>query len=252
MKKVVLGGSLLTLVLTGFTACNKEDINTVNRTNATEKTITNGSYTYAEQNRSYKWVENNTKLDCSAAGKGCTVKAKYVSADGEIDLSSLQVLRLMQIGQKNVNEYFVKNDLSYEFPNFYESSVFGQIEANEITLNFEFPYLTVLDIDGEVMNIYNYESTLSDASVVAALQAAGGYTKKISVNTGSGGPWKCTEDGDNCKVSAVKFNLDWLASNPMYTFAPNIDWTTTSVIKDNENRKILVQTDSGLEYGIEL
>lgn len=249
MNKIVFGGSVLTLLLTGITACSKEKQLNAGRNNAEEKTI-GANYAYAEENRSYKWVENNTKLDCSAAGKGCTVKTKYVSSDSEIDLTVPQVLQLMEIGSANVNQYFTSNNLSYEFPHFYESDFYTQLTTNEIVLQFEFPYLTVINSDGEVLNIYNYESTASNESVMLKMQA-GAYTKKISVNTGSGGPWKCTESGDNCKVSAVKFNVDWLASHPIYTFAPNVANGAT-VVKDNVNRKILVQTADGGQYGIEL
>lgn len=243
MKKLVLGGLTLSFWAIGVVGCKKDEV-------TTSKT---GNPAYVEASRSYKWVENKTKLDCSSAGKGCTVSSKYVTENSEIDLSVIQVIKLMDIGKANLNNYFTSNNLRYEFPAFYEKEFYSNLEKNKLILSFEFPYLNVTDINGQTVKIYNYESTVLNENVVQKMRTGGGYTKKIAVNTGSEGAWKCTEAGNNCKVNAVKFNLDWLANNLKYTFIPNIENSTNiDVTKDNVNNKILIRTDAGDEYGLEL
>lgn len=101
---------------------------------------------------------------------------------------------------------------------------------------------------------YNYESTLSDNSVIAALQADGGYTKKVQVNTDTNKPavWKCTEAGTNCKVSIISFNEHWLADNPQYMFIPSTETITSTEIDNADvDKRVIVTTASGNKFGIQ-
>lgn len=247
MKKrtfLILGASLFVFI--SF-SCEKEVPNKANQNfNPTLKSLSTNNY--AEENRSYVWVEGNTKLDCSAAGNGCVVKSSY---NTDIDITVNQVLTLMDAGRNNLNTYFLNNDFSYDFPGFYVSTVYDEISTNQLNLYFEFPYLFVKK-NGETIKIYNYESTLNNTDVLNRL-SSNGYTKKISVNTSEGGAWKCTEAGDNCKVQPFKININWLANNPKFAFIPNQNSSNISGYElDQINRKIIFTKNSSEKFGIEL
>lgn len=248
---------MFTLTTSFLFSCKKDVLNSVNNSTDEKNNITNitkslvGGYNYVEANRSYKWVEGNTKLDCSSSGTGCVVKSKYTNDNDEIDVSVEQVLALMNAGRVNLNNYFVNNNLKYEFPSLYEDEIFSNIKLEKLILTFEFPYFQITNNLGEVVKIYNYTATLSNGRVISEL-SVGGYTKKISVNTGEGGPWKCTESGDNCKVSKFRINVDWLSKNSNFTYYPQNGGSISDINADNINKKLLITTSSGNQYGLEL
>lgn len=259
MKKLIYGGLFLTAVGIVFTACEKESVVptnslSLNKSASQKNDLTQNSEkstgNYEEETRSYKWVEGGTKLDCSSAGSGCVVKSGYTSSP-EVDLSVKQALSLISSGRRDLNQYFIKNDLSYEFPLFYKSTFFSKIKSGEVNLRFGFPYFQVFDKKGEIIKIYNYESTLSNSDVISMLRA-GGYTKAIEFSTSGSSVWKCISDGSNCKVSLVKFNVGWLSNNPKYAYIPTGDGDIIGVVSDEVNNKILIKTQYGNQYGIEL
>ncbi|MDR0801173.1 hypothetical protein [Fluviicola sp.] len=259
MKKVNVT-VIFAFVVVGMFGCKKNNIRQSDgktpNSEAGDLINTNkvaGNYSYLEKQRDYRWVENNTKLDCSGEGTGCTVSSRYVSDDSEIDLSVIQVLDLMNIQETDLNRYFTENDLSYEFPSFYEDHFLSDLRYGNVIMTFGFPYLKITDKNGMLIKIYNYEFALSDDRVIAKMKE-GGYTKKISVNTETGkGPWKCTETGDNCKVNAIRFDMDWLSHNPQYAYYPNSTNSTIEEISaDKSNHKLLIKTTNGKQYGMEL
>lgn len=242
---LILGTSLFVSILFSCEKETKNDI--IQNSNPTLKSLSTDNY--VEENRSYVWVEGNTKLDCSAAGNGCVVKSSYNNT--EIDLTVKQVLILMDAGRNNLNTYFSNYDFSYDFPSFYEPTVLEEISNNARTLYFEFPYLFIKK-NGETIKIYNYESTLNNSDVINRLHS-NGYTKKISVNTNEGGTWKCTEAGDNCKVQPFKININWLVNNPKFAFIPNQNSSNISGYElDQVNRKIMFTNINSEKFGIEL
>lgn len=255
MKKLFYGCLFLALVGIGFISCNKEDnlisdsqVNTQEEIQASLSTIDQ----LEEKERKYTWV--NEKLDCSQAGKGCIVKSLYHSVNGEVNLSEIQVLKLIEIGNVNLNQYFVHNDLSYEFPTLYESDMQVKIASNEFVLDFEFPYFKITNSQGVLEKVFNYETTLSNNDVLAALQNDGEYTKKVEFNTDPNKPavWKCVVDGDNCKVNSISFNAQWLADNPQYLFAPtNENFESTEIDEDGIHKRVIVKTVSGNHFGIQ-
>lgn len=255
MKKLIYGGLFLALGGIIFVGCKKENVATINTNDENSVNFQKQvgvAGQLEEKKRSYVWV--NDKLDCSQDGSGCIVSSIYHTENGEIDLSVIQVLTLIELRNANLNQYFTNNDLSYEFPSLYESDVRLKIASGELRLTFEFPYLKLSTNQGSLERVFNYETTLSDKNVLAALQGAGNYTKKASLNTDPGTPavWKCTEDGDNCKVSSIKYNAEWLADNPEFLFAPTTENIESSqVVHDGTVKRVIVRTVSGKHFGIE-
>lgn len=243
--KPLLGFTIISTLVLG---CEKKDATVLNPTpNGTFKTQSINNY--SEEKRSYVWVEGNTKLDCTAPGTGCVVKSGYNNPN--LDITINQVLSLMDAGKLNLNSYIVNNDLSLEFPHFYEQEIFNEISNHQRILCFEFPYLFVKK-NGETIKIYNYETTISDLNILSRLNS-NGYTKKISFDTATGGIWKCTEAGDNCKVQPFKININWIAKNPQFAFIPN--QSINSIIGfelDELNKKILFTNINSEKFGIEL
>lgn len=257
-KSIIFGATALTAGIFVL-SCQKEEVKT-NQTNSQNEQVSVNSLdkrvkgaTLETKKRAYKWV--NDKLDCSQDGSGCEVSARYVSATEKIDLSVIQLTKLIEIGSADLNKYIVHNNLRYEFPSFYNSEFFGKIAARKVKLLFEFPYLSVLDNEGKLMEVYNYESSVGNEKVDAALRKAGGYSKKVELNTNTNNPvvWKCISDGDNCKVSALRFNADWIAENYKYLHAPTKEAIKSVELSKGENgNKILLRTESGNLYGVEL
>lgn len=258
MKKLIYGSLFLATIGTSIISCKKEMQPTLPLNNSEKgespvfiEKIGNSGYTEAQ--RSYKWIDNNTKLDCSAPGKGCTVKSYYVNGNKENDVTVNQVMKLLTMTEDNGTIILNNNMLIHEFPEFYEGKMLSKIQNGDIKLFFEFPYLQVLDQNDELIKVYNYEHTISENQVINKLQT-GTATKKISVNTTPGqGPWKCTEAGTNCKVSRLRLNIHWAAANPEYSIFPsNGNQTITDVEKDVNSKRVLFRTANGLEYGLEL
>lgn len=255
MKKLIYGSLFLALTGIIFTSCKKENFANVNTDDVKTAELQKQAGApglLEEKKRSYVWVNN--KLDCSQDGSGCIVKSAYHNENGEIDLSVLQVRKLIEIANSNLNQYFINNDLSYEFPSLYEPNVHLQINSRDLLLTFEFPYLLMKNNQGDLVGAYSYESTLSDNGVLAALQAAGGYTKKASLNTDPNKPavWKCTEAGDNCKVSSVSYNAQWLTENTGFLFAPTSEnFVSSEIVIDGNVKRLIAETTSGNHFGIE-
>ncbi|MDR9399714.1 hypothetical protein [Salibacter sp.] len=199
-----------------------------------------------EEKRAYEWVDD--KLDCSQPGSGCKVPSS--SADAQ-DQFVDQVLELINIGNNDLDNYFLNNDLSTEFPNLYNDDFLGKLVSGERNLNFEFPYLFINNDQDELVEVYNYESTLSDNNVLAQLQIAS-YSKEVAFSDDEGTVWECLQSGNNCKVSSVSFHAQWLASNPSYTFAPNIeDIDDIEISQDGNSNRILITSSSNEYYGVE-
>ncbi|WP_457618656.1 hypothetical protein [Lutibacter sp.] len=259
MKKLMIKLTAILFLGVSMLSCEKEEIQpnlSTNNSDNTESTIfkkASGNSNYVEITRSYKWIENNTVLDCSAPGKGCTVKSSYINNGNEIDITVNQVMKLLTMTEDNGAIIIKNNMLKHEFPEFYTDEMLLKIQNGDIKLFFEFPYLKILNQQDELIKVYNYEHTITDNQVANKLQA-GGATKKIAVNTKPGeGPWKCTEAGNNCKVSKLRLDLHWAAANPKYSIFPsNGNQTIIGVEKDVNSRRVKVRTASGLEYGIVL
>jgi hypothetical protein len=251
MKKVVFFGALALTTGMVISSCQKEAVNPGQPTSTGVQANSNSSNqrlngTLATKKRSYTWV--NDKLDCSKDGSGCEVSALLVSSSGETtDLSVSQVLKLMEIGKVDLNEYFVRNnkDLRDIFPELYEKDGLGQIASNKAKLVFEFPYLLVFDNQGELTQAFNYEATLSDNGVVSALRAAaGGYDKKAELNTDVNNPvvWKCISAGSNCKTSAASafaFNGPWIVTNYQYLYIPTKDAISKAELTKDQTQVVL-------------
>jgi len=257
MKKVINFGALAISVGMMLYSCNKESVTVNEASTQNEEAYAIKARVGLEhevEKRSYKWVDG--KLDCSSDGLGCEVEAVYRSKDGDINLSEIQVLKLIEIGKVDLNQYFVRNDLRYEFPSIYEDEFFAKISSGEFKIIFEFPYMQIINSRSNLEMVYNYERTLSNDNVVSALRMNGGeYDKKAELNTDTDNPvvWKCYDPGDNCKTSAIRFNLDWVKSNHKYLFPPTIENIENVEVTQNENgKKILLKTASGKVYGIEL
>jgi hypothetical protein len=237
MKKLVFFSAMALTTGMLIFSCQKTAV-TPNQTTAQNVQSSNNSPsqrlnggTLVTKKRSYTWI--NDKLDCSKDGSGCEVSALYVTSTETIDLSVMQVLKLMEIGKVDLNDYFVHNnqDLRDIFPELYDKSGLGLIASNKVKLVFQFPYLLIFDDQGALSQAYNYEATLSDNNVVSALKqaaAAGGYDKKAELNTDVNNPvvWKCISDGSNCKTSAATaftFNGPWIVENYQYLYVPTKD-----------------------------
>lgn len=237
-------------------SCNKDDESLIAENQSPTERTTNtenrqGDHISSvgeleESKRAYEWIDD--KLDWSQSGSGCKVASVFHSEDESIDLFVPQVLKLIEAGDDDLNNYFLNNDLSFEFPTFYTGDFLTDLENGELNLDFQFPYLLINNSQNELEEVYNYESTLGDNEVLTQLQAAGGYDKAVVFSDEPGTVWDFTTDGDNCKVSSVSFHSTWLADNPSYTFAPNIEGNIDEVDFDEDN--ILITTLSGDQYGV--
>lgn len=256
MKKSIFFGAIALSLGVVLYSCEKEGISTNDATTQNDGTNARSikaSGTVVTEKRSYTWVGN--KLDCSSAGSGCEVKAIIRTDNGDIDLSEIQVLRLIEIGKVDLNQYFLRNNLRSEFPGIYEGQFFGKVASGELTLDFQFPYLLFFDRQGNLERAFNYEATLSSDKVVAALRMMAAYDKKAELNTDTSKPvvWKCISAGDNCQTSKISFNLDWAARNPHYLFpSTNERIESVEVSRDANGNKLLLKTTSGKVYGVEL
>lgn len=252
------GFSLYTFVLFSslFIGCAKEEITTLKKLpNVSSQKTNSQSATHQVKTRSYFWTEDG-KLDCSQDGSGCEVGSKYISVEGEIDLALLQLLKLIQIGTVNLNQYFTNNNLSYEFPVLYTAEFQSRIYSGDVSLQFEYPYFMVLNGKGETVKVYNYSMLGTDQVVLAALQGAGEYSRKVQLNTDPDKPvvWKCTAPGDNCKVSRVRYNAAWLASNPQFLFIPSKESIkSTEIDYDTQGgeTRVVVSTVNENVFGVQ-
>lgn len=250
-NKIIYG--VFAIFFFGIIGCNKEAIVSIEKEvdfKLMQKNSTYKSFELKEENRSFVWV--NDKLDCSEKGVGCVVKSQYKGKEGVIDLSLIQVMKLINIGKENLNKYFCENDLSYEFPSLYEKEFIEKISSNSYNLTFEFPYFKVISDRGEIVKIYNYENYIIEPCIIEMLKDQGDYTHKISLSTTPGSVWKCLEPGDNCKVSKVKYDAKWLASNPEFLFIPKFEEIkSVEVDGDINSQRILITTVYDNVFGIE-
>lgn len=254
--KTIFSTAMVILVI--LSSCNKENIHSSPTEivgQSPEQLILQGLPQEAldEEHRSYVWVYD--KLDCSQPGSGCIVKSTLYHNNGEIDLSVIQVLQLLQIGSAGLQSSFLHHELVSVFPSLYEDNyIIDGISNGTITCSFEFPYLIINDLAEPSSIIYDYRRTLNNTDVAAALANVGEYTMKIQLNTNTNIPavWKCVEPGDNCKVSSVAFNPEWLASNPEYLHAPTMeDFTNVTIDGNSHPIRVVVETTSGQQYGIQ-
>lgn len=259
MKTLVYYGlTLFTFALFSnlFIGCAKEEIATLKKLpNVSNQKTNSRSATHQVKTRSYFWTEDG-KLDCSQDGSGCEVGSKYITAEGEINLALRQVLKLVQIGTVNLNQYFTNNNLSYEFPVLYTAKFQSRIYSGDISLQFEYPYFKVLNRKGETVKVYNYSILATDPVVLAALQGSGEYSRKVQLNTDPDKPvvWKCTAPGDNCKVSIVRYNAAWLASNPQFLFIPSEESIESAEIEydtQGAETRVVVNTVNGNVFGVQ-
>ena len=100
--------------------------------------------------------------------------------------------------------------------------------------------------------VYNYESTLSNNQVVSKINNSN-YTKQVSFCLdGEDCIWKCIKDGNNCKVSSVRLDANWLSNNLEYAYFPEpVTISDTKVIKTASENSILFFTNDGKQYGIQ-
>ena len=236
MKKLIYGVSFLAIVGIVIVGCSKENITPISLSGENEATDETGIVSkglpgtvYKTEIRKYVWI--NEKMDCSQVGSGCEVGATLTASDGDvIDLSLSQILKLIEVGNNDLNQAFKKNKV-----------------------RFTFPYLTIENSAGNVVKAYNYESTIDNPQVKAAIQG-NGYTKKVEFNSDPNKPvvWKCKEPGDNCKVKSVRFNTKWLKDNPSWFLAPISEpIVTTEIEQDGTITRIIGRTISGKKFGIE-
>jgi len=236
-----------------ITSCQKEDtpdqpINAETETNTNTAREAKPPHVYT---RAYIWVGDI--LDCTAAGHGCVILTSAPTANGSVDLSILQALVLIEAGSENINDLIVNRDLSYEFPTLYEEEIYAGIESGEISLYFEFPYLKVQDNSGEIIKIYNYESTISNEDVNYALKEVNA-TRQVKFNTDEDIPavWDCTSAGNNCKVSAIAFNGSWLSENPEFISSTNTEEiVNTEIDNDGLSTRVVITTESGSSHAIQ-
>tara|TARA_R110002072_G_scaffold302060_2_gene483617 strand:+ start:40241 stop:41026 length:786 start_codon:yes stop_codon:yes gene_type:complete len=260
MKKLIYGVSFLAIVGIVIVGCSKENITPISLSGENEATDETGIVSkglpgtvYKTEIRKYVWI--NEKMDCSQVGSGCEVGATLTASDGDvIDLSLSQILKLIEVGNNDLNQAFKKNQLRFEFPSLYKQGyITSGISTGQLKVRFTFPYLTIENSAGNVVKAYNYESTIDNPQVKAAIQG-NGYTKKVEFNSDPNKPvvWKCKEPGDNCKVKSVRFNTKWLKDNPSWFLAPISEpIVTTEIEQDGTITRIIGRTISGKKFGIE-
>lgn len=199
----------------------------------------------------YYWDKETGKLDCSLPGSGCQTPSTPVEDMDSDNLFVLQLLKLIDIGSEDLNSYFIEHDESKLFPQLYESKRYNLIKNGDNIVKFEFPYLIISDGNSNIINIDNYDNIVEHQDIIDRVMA-GGYSYKASFSTTSGTVWKCLEPGDNCKVSLMSYNSEWLANNPKYMFAPTQNSIVeTEISKDGSTTTVVAKYSEEEVYAIQ-